>query len=153
MGAIAVVSPSDRQGMDEQTVKHLELIQGVVNRLANNSFAFKAWAIVLVAAVFAFAADDGDPIFLLVALIPALAFWGLDAYYLRQERLFRALYDAVRKGEAGAGEDGPFSMNTTPVGDRVASWWGVVCSQTIAWLYGPIVALIVAAAAIAFWSE
>ncbi len=34
--------------MDTQTIKHLELIQGVVNRLANNSFAFKAWAIVLV---------------------------------------------------------------------------------------------------------
>ena len=44
--------------MDAQTIKHLELIQGVVDRLANNSFAFKAWAIVLVAAVFAFAAGD-----------------------------------------------------------------------------------------------
>jgi hypothetical protein len=30
-----------------------------------------------------------------LALFPALAFWGLDAYYLRQERLFREVYRAV----------------------------------------------------------
>ena len=28
--------------MDEQTVKHLEMIQAVVSRLAQNSFAYKA---------------------------------------------------------------------------------------------------------------
>ncbi len=139
--------------MDAQTIKHLELIQGVVDRLANNSFAFKAWAIVLVAAVFAFAAGDGNPFFLFIALIPALAFWGLDAYYLRQERLFRALYDAVRKNDEATAADGPLSMATTPVADRVAGWWGTVWSKTIAWLYGPIVALVVVATAVAFWSK
>ncbi len=139
--------------MDAQTIKHLELIQGVVDRLANNSFAFKAWAIVLVAAVFAFAAGDGNPIFLPIALIPALAFWGLDAYYLRQERLFRALYDAVRKDDEAIAADGPLSMATAPVADRVAGWWGTVLSKTIAWLYGPIVALVVVATAVAFWSK
>ena len=137
--------------MDQQTIKHLELIQGVINRLANNSFAFKAWAIVLVAAVFALAADDGDPLFLLIALIPALAFWGLDAYYLRQERLFRALYDAVRMGEGAAGE--PFSMDTVPVSGRIAGWWSVLRSPTIAGLYGPIVVLIAVATAVALGSE
>ena len=30
-------------------------------------------------------------------VLPALIFWGLDAYYLQQERLYRALYDHVRK--------------------------------------------------------
>ncbi len=139
--------------MDAQTIKHLELIQGVVDRLANNSFAFKAWAIVLVAAVFAFAAGDGDPIFLLIALIPALAFWGLDATYLRQERLFRALYDAVRKDDKAIAGDGPFSMDTTPVANRVAGWRGTVWSTTIAWLYGPIVVLVVVATAVAFWTN
>ncbi len=138
--------------MDAQTIKHLELIQGVVDRLANNSFAFKTWAIVLVAAVFAFAAGDGNPIFLLIALIPALAFWGLDAYYLRQERLFRALYDAVRKDDEAIAADGPLSMATTPVANRVAGWWGTVWSKTIAWLYGPIVVLVVVATSVAFRS-
>src|SRR6266705_3956662 len=34
--------------------------------------------------------------FALVALIPALAFWGLDAFYLRHGRLFRQLYTLNR---------------------------------------------------------
>jgi len=139
--------------MDHTTIKHLELIQGVIDRLANNSFAFKAWAIVLVAAIFAFAAGDADPIFLLVALIPALAFWGLDAYYLRQERLFRALYDAVRKDDEAVAADGPLSMATAAVADRVAGWWGTAWSTTIAGLYGPIVVLVVVATAVAYWSK
>ncbi len=139
--------------MDAQTIKHLELIQGVVDRLANNSFAFKAWAIVLVSAVFAFAADNGKPIFLPIALIPALAFWGLDATYLRQERLFRAFYDAVRKNDESIAADGPFSMDTAPVANRVADWRGTVWSNTIAWLYGPIVLLVVVATAVAFGSK
>ena len=49
--------------------------------------------------------------------------------------------------------DGPFSMDTTPVANRVAGWWGTLWSNTIAWLYGPIVALVVAATAVAFWSK
>ena len=130
--------------------KHLELIQGVVNRLANNSFAYKAWAITLISAVFAFAAKDTDPDFLRIALIPAFGFWGLDAYYLRQERLFRKLYDAVRKGEAGARVNDAFSMDTSPYIGDVVSWWCTVWSKTIGWLYGPIVVLITAAMVIAY---
>ena len=33
--------------------KHLELIQGVINRLSTNSFLLKGWSVVLVSALFA----------------------------------------------------------------------------------------------------
>ena len=33
--------------------KHLELIQGVINRMASNSFQLKGWSVVLVSALFA----------------------------------------------------------------------------------------------------
>ena len=36
----------------ESKHKHLEFIQGVVNRLASDSFRLKGWAVVLVAALF-----------------------------------------------------------------------------------------------------
>ena len=128
--------------MNDDRVKHLELIQGVINRLAGNSFAMKGWAVILVSAVFALAAKHGAPWYLLVALLPASAFWGLDGYYLRQERLFRKLYDGVRKGESSKGDDGPFSMDTSPYVGQVPTWWGTCWSKTIAWLYGPIVVVI-----------
>ena len=81
--------------------KHLEFIQGVVNRLAANSFQLKGWGVVLVAAIF-FLLGRGGPLKLVaIAWIPVLFFWGLDGYFLRQERLFRALYDHVRVQEEG----------------------------------------------------
>ena len=65
--------------------KHLEMIQGVINRLASNSFSIKQWTVMLVSAIFVLVALDGSvPVW--VALVPVVAFWGLDGYFLRQER-------------------------------------------------------------------
>ena len=42
------------------------------------------------------AVDDINEFFVYLAYFPAVMFWMLDAYFLRQERLFRRLYDDVR---------------------------------------------------------
>lgn len=81
----------------DKKLKHLELVQGVINRMANNSFMLKGWTVTLVAGVFVLAEKDTDKLYFLVAYVPILVFWGLDAYYLRQERLYRSLYDKVRQ--------------------------------------------------------
>jgi hypothetical protein len=78
-------------------LKHLEMIQGIINRMASNSFALKGWAVTLVAGIFALASKDADKKYFLVAYIPVIVFWFLDSYYLLQERLFRSLYGRVRK--------------------------------------------------------
>lgn len=81
----------------ENKRKHLELVQGVINRMASNSFMLKGWAVTLVAGIFALAGKDTDKLYFLVAYVPIIVFWGLDAYYLLQENLYRSLYDKVRK--------------------------------------------------------
>ena len=48
----------------ENKKKHLEMIQGIVNRLANSSFLLKGWAVIIVAALFALAAKDTRASFL-----------------------------------------------------------------------------------------
>lgn len=83
----------------DKKLKHLELIQGVINRLASNSFMLKGWAVTLVAGIFVLAGKETDKLYFLVAYIPVIAFWWLDAYYLLQERLYCSLYDKVRKVE------------------------------------------------------
>ena len=94
----------------EKKMKHMEMIQGVINRMASNSFALKGWTVTLVAGIFALASKDADKMYFLVAYVPIVIFWGLDTYYLLQERLYRALYDKVRNmGE----DDVDFSMNTS----------------------------------------
>ena len=61
--------------------------------------------------------------------MPVLLFWGLDGYFLWQERLFRALYDHVRMLENGEVD---FSMRTHAF--RVGwqrSWIGATLSITM----------------------
>ena len=73
---------------------HLEIMQGVVSRMADNSRSCKIGAVTLVAAaLFLSARSDGANV-ALVALAPAILFCVLDAYYLSLERAFRASYDA-----------------------------------------------------------
>ena len=90
-------------------LKHLEFIQSVINRMGANSFRLKGWAVVLVSALMILVAreDSGEAAF--VGLVPVVVFWWLDAYFLHQERLFRALYDRVRMLED---EQIDFSMDT-----------------------------------------
>ena len=94
----------------EAKLKHLEFIQGVINRLATDSFRMKGWAVVLVSALLVLLAREGRIEFAYIGFVPALVFWGLDGYFLRQERLFRALYDHVRALGEG---DIDFSMDTS----------------------------------------
>ena len=121
---------------------HLEMIQGIVNRLSHNSFLLKGWSVVLVSAMFALAAKDSNLIFIYLAYFPAISFWGLDGYFLRQERLFRALYDHVRT--LGENEiDFSMNTNTSIVKDEVASWSAVTMSKTLLIFHGVILIVII----------
>lgn len=93
----------------ENKRKHLEMMQAIIERMAGNLFFLKGWAITLIAALFALAAKDANPKYIVVAYFPVITFWILDGYFLHQERLFRALYDHVRKLDESAID---FSMNT-----------------------------------------
>lgn len=79
---------------EDQLSDHLQMIQGVINRLASNSFSYKGWAVTGTLAVLA--ASSESKISPWLALLPALTFWVLDAYSLMLERAYRSLYrDAV----------------------------------------------------------
>jgi hypothetical protein len=127
--------------------KHLELIQGVINRMASNSFKLKGWSVVLVSALFALAANTVRVQFVFVAYFPALAFWLLDGYFLQQERMYRKLYDAVRQ-ETTAAPD--FSLNASIYKDQVDSWLGTCLSDTLLIFHGMILAVVVAATVLMF---
>ena len=83
--------------IEEAKIRYLEMIQGIINRMAGNSFALKGWAVTLISGIFVLAGKDTDKMYFLVAYIPVVVFWFLDAYYLLQERLYRALYEKVRR--------------------------------------------------------
>jgi hypothetical protein len=72
---------------------HLNMMQGVINRMATNSASCKAWCVSLVSALLVVIMDKGKSEFLPIAYIPAVLFLLLDGYYLIQEKRFRNSYN------------------------------------------------------------
>ena len=72
-----------------ERTKHLEMIQGVIARIAGTSAAMKRYCIIAVAVGVAMykTIDAADAILALVTMIAV--FWMLDARYLQQEKWFR----------------------------------------------------------------
>lgn len=119
----------------DNKIKHLEMIQNIINRMATNSFLVKGWCVTLVAALFALSSGSGNLRFTILAYFPTIMFWTLDGYYLWQERLFRGLYDYVREKEE---EKVDFSMNIFPVLSKTSSWLATVFSKTLLVFYGTL---------------
>ena len=124
----------------EIKTRHLEMIQGVINRLSTNSFLLKGWSVVLVSALFALSVGDSNPAFIFLAYIPAFVFWGLDGYFLLEEKKFRALYNSVRKKDES---DIDFSMDTAVVAGQAGSWAEATISKTLVPFHGVLIVAIV----------
>ena len=89
---------SSPNGESSAVQKHLEIVQGVIQRMAENSRSCKVWCVTLVSAVLVLVARTEKPEYALIALIPSVLFLILDTYYLALERGFRASYESfVRK--------------------------------------------------------
>ncbi len=102
--------------------------------MGQNSFLIKGWTITIVAALIALGAKDSRIQFILVAYFPTAVFWGLDGYYLYQERLFRKVYDAVRTHSVPT----DFSLSTKSFDKGFTQWADAVISKTIWPLYATI---------------
>jgi hypothetical protein len=125
---------------DTALVSHLAFIQAAVSRMAANSFLLKGWSVTLVAGLFALAANQADALLAAVALLPALAFWGLDAYYLRQERLFRALYhDVARPPERRLAVVEPYSLSTAAYQSTALPWLRTLQAPSVLIVHGMLV--------------
>lgn len=81
-------------GVESSAVqKHLEIMQGVISRMVENSRSCKMWCVTLVAATLVLVARTGNADHALIALAPTALFYVLDAYYLMLERRFRNSYN------------------------------------------------------------
>ena len=129
----------------EQRKEHLLMIQGVIARMGQNSFALKGWSVTLVAAIFVLSSSGAKEQHACIATLPAIAFWMLDAYYVRQERLFRALFDAARTCE----QDLAYTMDTKLHQSSVQSWARSLFTRTVILLHGPVVLI---ALGVSAWS-
>lgn len=131
---------NDYSSFEDQRIKHLEMVQAVISRLGTDSFLVKGWAVTVSGAFLGVAINNNEWALALAGALPAVLFWGLDAYFLRAERLFRALHDAVRTGSPPVD---PFFMAATRTSFAAAapnaSWRDVLFSATLGLFYGTLV--------------
>lgn len=73
--------------------QHLDFIQGVINRMASNSFQIKGFTIAVVAILGSLYAANREFFCIFSALIATIFFALMDAYYLQLERKYRRLYN------------------------------------------------------------
>jgi hypothetical protein len=134
VGSGATGASATNDWPSEARIRHLELIQSVVSRLATNSFLTKGWALTVAGAVYGFSASHLNPWIAAVGFMPTLGFWWLDAYFLRQERLFRCLYNDARQPAT------PVVLFSMQIGiyksNPIARWPRVLFSITLLIFYG-----------------
>jgi len=116
------------------------MIQGVITRMASNSFMLKGWAVTLVAGTFVLSAKDSNSLFFLIAYIPILMFWVLDSYYLQLERKYRVLYNKVTEQKPDE-IDFKLTAGKSRAEDKTCYIQSLI-SRTEIWFYFPMSVLV-----------
>ncbi len=119
--------------------KEIDLIQGVINRMANNSFLLKGWLITLITVILALTKDSllsNDLTYLSLTLcLPVIVFWYLDAFFLHKEKCYRKLYEWVIENRKNT-EDFLYSLNYERFKSEVNGISRIMFSKTLVPFYG-----------------
>jgi hypothetical protein len=123
-----------REELKQFMIEELKIVQDIIKRMALNSFLIKGWTITLVVATLLL---KGEKFQSLIAFIPILVFWYLDAYFLWLERLYRRLYDWIAKNRLN-NTDFLFDMDYRRFIKEEQSKFRIMFSITLGWFYGSI---------------
>lgn len=75
---------------DPAVTTHVNMMQGIIKRMAGNSASCKQWCIVLITALLTFSKGNQNPIDLSgVCILPLVLFCFMDCYYLGLERMMK----------------------------------------------------------------
>ena len=124
--------------MKKSKLKHIDIVQSTITRMAQNSFAIKGWTITILVGLFVFLQNDKFRNNIFIYLIPIIFFWLLDSYYLWQERLFRKLYNDVI---ANITDESTLLMDITRYKDTV-KFYSSLCSVSELGIYLPLLLII-----------
>lgn len=97
--------------------KHLEFIQAAVTRMSSASSSTKGWLLPVVTATYGYALSKKAALVALLGITAVALFALIDANYLRQDKAFRKLYDAVARNARNVP---PFSLDPSYANDPVA---------------------------------
>ena len=87
---------------------HLNMIESVITRMANNSLQIKCWCLAIVSASIVLSRSS----IIIACVLPVSLFCYLDMKYLSLEKSYRVLYDEVRVKDESEID---FSMDFSPI--------------------------------------
>ena len=122
--------------------KHVEITQGVITRMAENSRSCKVWCVTLVSAVLVLVARTEKPEYALIALIPVVLFLILDTYYLALERAFRESYDEFVRKLNGDGSPPADLYRVAPSGS-VPRYFAASLKSFSVWPFYPMLVVMI----------
>lgn len=97
----------------------MDYVQSAISRMASNFFYLKGCNVTIIAAIAALSFKESDWRIYACALVLNIVFWFLDAYYLKQEKLFIELYYKISKINYDSLID--FSMDTSEFKEKVSA--------------------------------
>lgn len=121
-------------------------IQHIINRMATNSIIIKGWTLAVLGIILLL---SGTWYQALIAVFAVLIFWYLDAYFLRQKKTYRVLYDEIVDNKLNIGDEF-FDIRTArcEAGIEVPRSSKLMLSKTLLIFYGSILTLTCACVAI-----
>jgi hypothetical protein len=117
--------------LQEVLFHEVEVVQGIIGRLAGASFLIKGWSVTLIVAILALQNIAKQP---WVTIVPILIFWFLDATFLHLEKRYRKLHQWVAQNRLET-PDRLFDLDTTRFRSQVSSPLRLMFSRTLLWFY------------------
>lgn len=125
--------PLPAEKIAELRLKQLEMLQGIINRMAGYGSAHKNYCITITTAICGAAVTLERPSLVLMSLIPILVFWLMDTQYLRVERRFRRLFMVAAQQKWEMPPDFDFNLNSV----SGVSFWSCAVSWSVMVFYLP----------------
>lgn len=135
----------------EELYKEMDMIQDCITRMTGNSFRMKEWFISLTTlAITILLSQECDlGVIGIFMLVVTCVFWGLDAFFLKTETLYRWKYEwVIEKRKAGDSsyqyDLNPHNKNTWKnVDEKREDFLRFAFSKTLLPLYGTVALLAV----------
>ncbi len=115
--------------------QYLGFIQDAIKRMSGNSASLKTWLAPILTLLFALAAAKDNTLMFVAGLVITVAFWMMDAQYLRLERAYRRLYDKAVDGDTRL-----YDLNPHPYDNGACDYLSALFSwSTVAYYFTLIV--------------
>lgn len=129
--------------------KEIDLIQACITRMADNSFKLKELYISLIAIALTVMMSQECELLIacMVLLGVTIVFWGLDAFFLKMETLYRWKYEWVIAKRITGEQDYLYNLNPhnkkmwLDANEKNECFVRFVCSKTLIPLYGTVIVI------------